>query len=114
MALTRGRFRRARWTCASPSASGAARGRLVAVLEGGYDLDGIAEASAAVVGRMLGRPLATAAPDVHRRSAALSDVCRQASLDGRGRRPPGTVSTRPSSESANAVHAATGRPWPAC
>ena len=39
-------------------ASGAARGRLVAVLEGGYDLDGIAEASAAVVGRMLGRPFA--------------------------------------------------------
>ena len=38
-------------------ASGAARGRLVAVLEGGYDLDGIAEASAAVIGRMLGRPL---------------------------------------------------------
>jgi acetoin utilization deacetylase AcuC-like enzyme len=37
-------------------ASGAARGRLVAVLEGGYDLDGIAEASAAVLGRMLGRP----------------------------------------------------------
>ena len=36
-------------------ASGAARGRLVAVLEGGYDLDGIAEASAAVLGRMLGR-----------------------------------------------------------
>ncbi|HYN04365.1 MAG TPA: histone deacetylase [Vicinamibacteria bacterium] len=42
-------------------ASGAARGRLVAVLEGGYDLDGIAEASAAVVARMLGRPFA--APD---------------------------------------------------
>jgi acetoin utilization deacetylase AcuC-like enzyme len=38
-------------------ASGAARGRLVAVLEGGYDLDGIAEATAAVVGRMLGRAL---------------------------------------------------------
>jgi acetoin utilization deacetylase AcuC-like enzyme len=37
-------------------ASGAARGRLVAVLEGGYDLDGIAESTAAVVGRMLGRP----------------------------------------------------------
>jgi acetoin utilization deacetylase AcuC-like enzyme len=37
-------------------ASGAALGRLVAVLEGGYDLDGIAEASAAVVGRMLERP----------------------------------------------------------
>ena len=42
-------------------ASGAARGRLVAVLEGGYDIDGIAEASAAVVGRMLGRPFT--APD---------------------------------------------------
>jgi acetoin utilization deacetylase AcuC-like enzyme len=42
-------------------ASGAACGRLVAVLEGGYGLDGIAEASAAVVGRMLGRPFA--APD---------------------------------------------------
>jgi acetoin utilization deacetylase AcuC-like enzyme len=37
-------------------AAGAARGRLVAVLEGGYDLDGIAEATAAVVGRMLGKP----------------------------------------------------------
>jgi acetoin utilization deacetylase AcuC-like enzyme len=37
-------------------ASGSARGRLVAVLEGGYDLDGIAESAAAMVGRMLGRP----------------------------------------------------------
>jgi acetoin utilization deacetylase AcuC-like enzyme len=40
-------------------AAGAARGRLVAVLEGGYDLDGIADSAAAVVGRMLGRPPAT-------------------------------------------------------
>jgi acetoin utilization deacetylase AcuC-like enzyme len=40
-------------------ASGSARGRLVAVLEGGYDLDGIAEASAALVGRMLGRACLT-------------------------------------------------------
>jgi acetoin utilization deacetylase AcuC-like enzyme len=48
-------------------AAGAARGRLVAVLEGGYDLDGIAEATTAVVGRMLGRP--TAVPEsVPRRS----------------------------------------------
>jgi acetoin utilization deacetylase AcuC-like enzyme len=39
-------------------ASGAAGGRLVAVLEGGYDADGIAESTAAVVGRMLGRPQA--------------------------------------------------------
>jgi acetoin utilization deacetylase AcuC-like enzyme len=29
----------------------------VAVLEGGYDLDGIADSTAAVVGRMLGRSL---------------------------------------------------------
>jgi acetoin utilization deacetylase AcuC-like enzyme len=39
-------------------ASGAARGRLVAVLEGGYHPEGIAEATAAVVGRMLDRPAA--------------------------------------------------------
>jgi acetoin utilization deacetylase AcuC-like enzyme len=39
-------------------ASGAARGRVVAVLEGGYDLDGIAESTAAVVGRLLDRPAA--------------------------------------------------------
>jgi acetoin utilization deacetylase AcuC-like enzyme len=36
--------------------SGAAGGRVVAALEGGYDLGGLAEAAAAVVGRMLGRP----------------------------------------------------------
>ncbi len=40
-------------------ASGAAQGRLVAVLEGGYDPDGVAESTAAVVGGMLGRPLTT-------------------------------------------------------
>ena len=37
------------------AAAGAARGRVVAVLEGGYDLGGLAEGTAAVVGRMLGR-----------------------------------------------------------
>jgi acetoin utilization deacetylase AcuC-like enzyme len=37
-------------------ASGSARGRLVAVVEGGYDLDGIAESAGATVGRMLGAP----------------------------------------------------------
>lgn len=36
-------------------ASGAARGRVVAVLEGGYDLDSLADSAAAVVGQMLGR-----------------------------------------------------------
>jgi acetoin utilization deacetylase AcuC-like enzyme len=44
-------------------ASGSARGRLVAVVEGGYDLDGIAESSAATVRQMLGAPpAALAAP----------------------------------------------------
>ena len=42
-------------------ASGAARGRLVAVLEGGYDLDGLASSAAATVGRMLERPHASLA-----------------------------------------------------
>jgi acetoin utilization deacetylase AcuC-like enzyme len=37
-------------------ASGSARGRLVAVVEGGYDLVGIAESTAATVGQMLGAP----------------------------------------------------------
>ena len=37
-------------------ASGCARGRLVAVVEGGYDLDGIAESAAATVRQMLGEP----------------------------------------------------------
>jgi acetoin utilization deacetylase AcuC-like enzyme len=41
-------------------ASGAARGRLVAVLEGGYDLDGLAESSATVLSRMMDRPSAVA------------------------------------------------------
>jgi acetoin utilization deacetylase AcuC-like enzyme len=40
-------------------AKGSAGGRLVAVLEGGYSPEGIAEATAAVVGRMLDRPGAT-------------------------------------------------------
>ena len=60
MALTAAGFAELMDVCLAV-ASGAARGRLVAVLEGGYDLDGIAEASAAVVGRMLGRPFT--APD---------------------------------------------------
>ncbi len=48
-------------------ASGSARGRVVAVLEGGYDMDGIAESTAATVGRMLGRPFS--APDAAPRPA---------------------------------------------
>ena len=60
MGVTAGGFAELMDVCLAV-ASGAARGRVVAVLEGGYDLDGIAEASAAVVGRMLGRPFP--APD---------------------------------------------------
>jgi acetoin utilization deacetylase AcuC-like enzyme len=40
----------------SAIASGSGRARMVVVLEGGYDLDALAEASATVVGRLLGRP----------------------------------------------------------
>ncbi|MGE5124763.1 MAG: histone deacetylase [Betaproteobacteria bacterium] len=40
------------------AAAGAAGGRLVAVFEGGYDLDAVAAAAAAVVGRMLDHPRA--------------------------------------------------------
>jgi acetoin utilization deacetylase AcuC-like enzyme len=43
-------------------ASGSAKGRLVAVLEGGYDLAGIAESTAATVGQLLGRPPRGLAP----------------------------------------------------
>ncbi len=38
------------------AAEGAARGRAVFVLEGGYDLEGLAASSAAVVQRLLGQP----------------------------------------------------------
>ena len=59
-------------------ASGAARGRVVAVLEGGYDLDGIAESTAAIVGQMLGRPprtlVDTLLPGVERLLEAYRNV----------------------------------------
>ena len=38
------------------AARGAARGRAIFVLEGGYDLDGLARSGAAVVGQLLGDP----------------------------------------------------------
>jgi acetoin utilization deacetylase AcuC-like enzyme len=44
-------------------AGGSARGRIVAALEGGYDLDGLAESAAAAVGQMLGAaPRALSSP----------------------------------------------------
>jgi acetoin utilization deacetylase AcuC-like enzyme len=44
------------------TAQGAARGRAVFVVEGGYDTEGLATGAAAVVGRMLGddKPMVTA------------------------------------------------------
>ncbi len=61
-------------------ASGAARGRVVAVLEGGYDLDAVADSTAAVVGRMLGRPgaphEAASHPGLERLLAAYRGVQR--------------------------------------
>jgi len=69
MALTPAGFAELMDVCLAV-ASGAARGRLVAVLEGGYDMDGIADSTAAVVGRMLGRlfsaPDAAPRPDFER------------------------------------------------
>jgi acetoin utilization deacetylase AcuC-like enzyme len=56
--------------------SGAARGRLVAVLEGGYDLEGVAESTAAVVGRMLGRPSVARHADVRPGFEKLLDAYR--------------------------------------
>lgn len=57
-------------------ASGAARGRLVAVLEGGYGTDGIAESTAAVVGRMLGRPFSDPATATRPDFGALLETYR--------------------------------------
>jgi len=77
MALTPAGFAELMDVCLAV-ASGAARGRLVAVLEGGYDLDALADSTAAVVGRMLGRPLAPPAsaprPDLEK----LLEACRAA------------------------------------
>jgi acetoin utilization deacetylase AcuC-like enzyme len=56
MAMTSAGFAELMDVCLSV-ASGSARGRLVAVLEGGYDPDGIADSTAAIVRRLLGHPL---------------------------------------------------------
>jgi acetoin utilization deacetylase AcuC-like enzyme len=58
-------------------ASGAARGRVVAVLEGGYDLDGLAEGTAAVVGRMVGREGAAVRGEAARGFEELLEAYRE-------------------------------------
>ncbi len=58
-------------------ASGSARGRVVAVLEGGYGLEGLAEATGAVVGRMLDRPGPRADEEAHPAFARLMRAFRE-------------------------------------
>ncbi len=77
MALTADGFAELMDVCLSV-ASGSAGGRLVAVLEGGYDLDALAEATAAVVGRMLGRPFATPRGALHPGADQLTRAYRSA------------------------------------
>jgi acetoin utilization deacetylase AcuC-like enzyme len=55
MGVTAGGFAELTDVCLA-IASGSARGRVVAVVEGGYDLDAVAESTAATVGQMLGAP----------------------------------------------------------
>ena len=77
MALTAGGFAELMDVCLGV-ASRAARGRLVAVLEGGYDLDGIADSTAAVVSRMLRRPRTAPDTAVHPGLEKLMDAYRDA------------------------------------
>jgi acetoin utilization deacetylase AcuC-like enzyme len=58
MAVTERGFGQIAASCLA-AASGAAQGRAVFVLEGGYDLDGIAASSAAVTNALLGEPVET-------------------------------------------------------
>jgi acetoin utilization deacetylase AcuC-like enzyme len=55
MAMTASGFAEVMDVCLA-IAGGSARGRVVTALEGGYDLDGIAESAAATVRQMLGAP----------------------------------------------------------
>jgi len=64
MALSREGFAAITDVCLAV-AGGAARGRVVAVLEGGYSLTGMAAGAGSVVGRMLGRAGATAEGRAH-------------------------------------------------
>ena len=57
-------------------ASGSAKGRVVAVLEGGYSLEGLASATAASVARLLDRPSPPLRPGVDSRTDKLLDAYR--------------------------------------
>ncbi len=59
------------------AAASPANGRVVVLLEGGYDLDNIAGATAAVVGRLLDRPAAQPVPTDARASQRLLEMYRR-------------------------------------
>ncbi len=58
-------------------ASGSARGRVVAVLEGGYSLEGLASAASASVARLLDRPSPSFNPGTDPRTASLLAAYRK-------------------------------------
>ena len=58
-------------------ASGSAKGRVVAVLEGGYSLDGLASATAASVGRLVDRPSPSLDPTPDPRTDTLLAAYRK-------------------------------------
>jgi acetoin utilization deacetylase AcuC-like enzyme len=58
-------------------ASGSARGRVVAVLEGGYSLEGLASSTAASVARLLDRPSPPLRPGVDPRTDKLLEAYRK-------------------------------------
>ncbi len=70
MAMTSAGYGELARTCLD-AAAGMARGRVVMVLEGGYDLEGIASSSAAVVGALLGDAGVPVAPA---RGGAIEDL----------------------------------------
>jgi len=77
MALTAAGYARLADVCAS-MASGAASGRVVAVLEGGYSPDGLADGAGALVGRLLDHPAETAATATDPRVETLLAAYRKA------------------------------------
>ena len=79
MAVTREGFALLADVCVG-LADGAAKGRVVAVFEGGYDLDGIAESAGALAGRLLETPARKGVDPAtpHRHLPALLEAWREA------------------------------------
>ena len=76
MKLTAAGFAEIMDVCVS-LASGSAKGRVVAVLEGGYSLEGLASATAASVARLLDRPSPPLRPGTDPRTDKLLSACRK-------------------------------------